>query len=127
MEEADHLFVDESFKNFTKAIQKTYWSIIIHKTFSNCLCSGMTLALLKSSGKVDELIHELYNIDSGCIRTLLHTLITLGLISSGPLALLTFSFSISSRTGSIVRAPSILYQYCICQHAKFNGSFSRQI
>ena len=58
----------------------------------------MILALLKSSGKVDELIHELYNIDSGCIKTLLHTLITLGLISSGPLALLIFSFSVSSRT-----------------------------
>ena len=58
----------------------------------------MILALLKSSGKVDELIHELYNIDSGYIKTLLHTLITLGLISSGSLALLTFSFSISSRT-----------------------------
>ena len=84
VEKADHLFVDKYFKNFTKALQKT--------------SSGMMLALLKLSGKADELIHELYNIDSGCIKTLLHTPITLELILSGPLALLTFSFSISSRT-----------------------------
>ena len=79
----------------------------------------MILALLKSSGKNDELIHELYNIDSGCIKTLLHTLITLGLISSGPLALLTFSFSISSRTSdSKIGAKKnelliLFFRYCL--------------
>ena len=58
----------------------------------------MILALLKSSGKVDEVIHELYNKDNGCTRTLVHVLTNLGLISSGPLALLILSFNISSRT-----------------------------
>ena len=56
------------------------------------------LAFLNSSGKVDELIYELYNKANGFNRTLFHDLINLRLILSGPLALLVFNLSISSLT-----------------------------
>ena len=79
----------------------------------------MTLAFLKSSGKVDVLIHELYNKDNGCIKTLVDALITLGFISSGPLALLIFSFNISSWTSdSKIGAKKnelliLFFRYCL--------------
>ena len=105
-----------TFKYVTKAIQKTYWSIVIYKNLFQPL---MHFSPFEVIWKADELIHELYNTDSGCIKTLLHTLITLGLISSGSLALLIFSFSISSRTSdSKIGAKKnelliLFFRYCL--------------
>ena len=58
----------------------------------------MILAILKSSGKVDELIHELKMMDRSSMSTVVHDRIHFGLILSGPHDFCIWIYNSSWRT-----------------------------